>query len=284
MNILVKAGILLSVVFLVTAGFAAEKLVCGFEQDELALWPISIYTGKGDSNEIVYSIPYYNAFLTRPSPANVTQGSRALCHEIFATTVPSNKTFKINAYRYQSWATISAERLLDSTRGNYGEWTGPLDWGSDHFCTLFSLFHTVDKLPTDLQDWSAYDYIYFDVKTTAARVVLKASVHGKYRPSHFRIFEVEPGQFYTACLPIKDLAWVSRLDLSDPKDFRISLRDVKGATDIYIDNIRLVTKDVVPAYPVVTDNRPLEPWLLTSMYKPPMEPLPAPSIMARVTG
>ncbi|MFH0920721.1 MAG: T9SS type A sorting domain-containing protein [Fibrobacterota bacterium] len=284
MNAILKTGVLLWVVLFVNTGWAAEKLVCGFEQDELAVWPISIYAGKGDSNEIVYSIPYYNAFLTRPAPAHVTQGSRALCHEIFADAVPGNKTFKINAYRYQSWATISAERLLDSTRGNYGEWTGPLDWGSDHFCTLFSLFHVADQLPADLQDWSAYDYIYFDVKTTLAKVVLKASVHGKLRPSHFRIFEVEPGQYYTACLPIKDLAWVSRLDLSDIKDFRISLRDVKGVTDIYIDNIRLATKDVVPAYPVVTDNRPLEPWLLTSMYTPPVEPPPAPSIMARVTG
>ncbi|MFH0919275.1 MAG: T9SS type A sorting domain-containing protein [Fibrobacterota bacterium] len=274
----------LAVLSALTVSFSAEKLLCGFEQDEMATWPLSINSGKGDTNEIVYTIPYTNGILTQHTPAVATQGTWTLYHEIFAVTVPGNQLFRRQAYRYQSWAAITSEQLFDSTRANVGEWLGPLDWGTDRFGTLFSLFHTLDKLPADLQDWSAYDYVYFDVKTTTAEITLKVSLHGKYRPSQLRFYKVAPGQFFTLCVPIKDMDWVSRLDLSDLKDFKISLRDVKGVTQIYIDNIRLVTKDVAPVLPLVTDNRPLEPWLLTSIYKPPVASPPTPAIMNRVTG
>jgi len=274
----------LAILGVLTASYSAEKLFCGFEQDEMATWPLTINSGKGDTHEIVYTIPYGNGILTRHDSANATQGSWTLYHEIFPATVPGNQLFRRQAYRYQSWAAITAEKLFDSTRANAGEWLGPLDWGTDRFGTLFSLFHTVDKLPADLQDWSAYDYAYFDVKTTAAEITLKVSLHGKYRPSQLRFYTVAPGQFYTISVPIKDMDWVSRLDLTDIKDFKISLRDVKGVTEIYIDNLRLVTQEVTSVLPLVTDNRPLEPWLLTSIYKPPVASPPVPAIMNRVTG
>ncbi|OGS37734.1 MAG: hypothetical protein A2293_09825 [Elusimicrobia bacterium RIFOXYB2_FULL_49_7] len=275
---------LLAILSILTSVFSAEKLFCGFEQEEMTTWPLSINAGKGDSNEIVYTIPYSNGILIRHDPTVATQGAWTLCHEIFASTVPTNKIFRRQAYRYQSWAAISGEKIFDSTRANGGEWLGPLDWGTDRFSTIFALFHVIDKLPTDLQDWSGYDYVYFDVKTTTAKIMLKVSLHGKYRPSSPRFYEVEPSQFYTVCVPIKDMDWVSRLDLSDIKDFKIAVRDVKGVTEIYIDNIRLVTKDVSPVFPPLIDPSPLGPWLSTSIYKPPVEPPPTPVIMNRVTG
>src|SRR3989339_59763 len=270
--------------------FSAEKLICGFEQAEMASWDatvpdVSIYAGKGDANEIVYSIPYYTGFLTRQDAVNATEGEWFNCHEIFAGSPPANKLFRSHASWYQDYSEIARSRFFDSTRTWLASYTGAVEYNVNRFNVLFSLFRIIDKLPDDLQDWSSYDYIYFDIKSTDAAVELWAMVQANDRPANRALYFLTPGQYVTARFPLKDLAWVSNLDLSDVKDFRIYVRNVHGATNIFIDNIRLATADVTPTLPLLTETNSIkEPWLLTSVYKPPVASPPAYTVQTHQTG
>ncbi|MFH0918728.1 MAG: T9SS type A sorting domain-containing protein [Fibrobacterota bacterium] len=246
---------------------------------------VSIYAGKGDTNEIVYSVPYYTGFLTRHDAANATQGEWFNCHEIFASSPPAIKLFRHHASWYQDYSEITSSRFFDSTRTWLGGYTGAVEYVVNRFNVMFSLFRIIDKLPADMQDWSGYDYVYFDVKSTDAAVELWAMVQASDRPANRALYFITPGQYFTVRFPLKDLAWVSNIDLTDVKDFRIYVRNVHGATNVFIDNIRLVTTDVAPILPLLTEaNSIKEPWLLTSVYKPPVTPPPAYTVPVHQTG
>ncbi|MFH0919840.1 MAG: T9SS type A sorting domain-containing protein [Fibrobacterota bacterium] len=264
---------------------ATETLLCGFEQDEMAAWPLSVMAGKGDTNEIAYQGGVEVSFLTRHVPAEATQGEWALCHEMFSSNPPANELVRFRASMFQDWSYLSPNRLLDTTRTSFYEFNGPVDYNVQYFCTLFRLFRVMDRLPAEKQDWTGYDYLYVDVRTTRAQVFVWVGFEGKYRPSNTVEFEVDTGSFHTLRIPLKDMAWVGDEDMTDVKNLMIMMRDVKGPTTIFMDNIRLVTKEVAPVLPVLNPReRVLVPRLLTTYFKPPATPPPAPVTLTRSTG
>ncbi|MFH0921959.1 MAG: T9SS type A sorting domain-containing protein [Fibrobacterota bacterium] len=272
---------------------ASERLLCGFEPQEMAAWPVSVWNGMGDTNEVAYFGNAYYAqtyvsWMTRHDPVSATQGEWTLCEKIFNGTVPDNKQIMAGASLYRDWNTLSGSlRPLDSTRTFYGENFDAAWWMSDRYMLIFSLYRTLDGLPDSLQDWSGYDFVYFDAKSTDANAHLQARIEARQRPTGKVTFSIPAGgAFHTVRIPLRQLAWVSHIDsaqLSDIKNFRIMIRNVFGPTTIFIDNIRLATADEPTQYPVVDPmENPLEPWLLTSQYKPPASP-PI-RVPERVTG
>ncbi|MFH0920242.1 MAG: T9SS type A sorting domain-containing protein, partial [Fibrobacterota bacterium] len=274
---------------------SAERLFCGFEQTELASWHLT--SSDAGNNDLIYDGPEYNqayvGWLTSESVSDVTQGTRALCHEIWASTPPVAKLFRFHAFMWQDWTWLTNANYVngglagawDPTRTTYHEYFGNVEWNARRFGPLVNLVNTVDRLPDSLRDWSAFDYLYVDVKSTAARIALWIYYYGKDRPSHRRTFIINPGNFVTLRVPIKEMAWIGGLDLSSIKNLRVELCNAEGPTKIFIDNIRLVTEDVVPALTVLDDPAPITPWLLTSPHQAPRDqPIPVVNIPSRVTG
>ncbi|MFH0920340.1 MAG: T9SS type A sorting domain-containing protein [Fibrobacterota bacterium] len=290
---LMRRGSYLSVVMLFVlsqAAFSGERLLCGFEEAELSPWPLSAtdagdgdikYKGGGDRADV--------GWLTSQGVGNATQGTRALCHEIFAANPTASKMVRFQS-RWQDWSWLTSTGYdggaggWDSTNTHYEEYTGNVEWNVNRFCSMFSLFRTIDMLPDSLQDWSGFDYLYFDVKSTAAKIWLWVQVRGKDRPSHRCVYGIEPGQFVTVRVPIREMGWVGNLDMTDIKNLRIMLRKAEGVTQVFIDNVRLATADVAPALPVVDDPAPVAPWLLTSWHNTPQTPHPNVDIPAKITG
>jgi len=292
-----RATIIIVMIVLLTASlFAGEQLLCGFEEAEMASWIsasnttfyISTTLINNDS-EKVYRCNSGVAgaivsFHTRKSPANATEGEWTLFHPIYSSGAPTSVLIRSHADWFQNWNALSSGKYLDSN-DVCGDFDGPIDYSVNRYCTIFGLFRLIDRLPAAIQDWSAYDYLYFDVKSTDAKVWLWVRYEGKYRPSNRCEYEIEAGQYYTVCVPIKRMAWLNDEDMTDIKDFTIQLRNVTGATHMYIDNLRLVTSDIAPIHPAIHPDKPiLEPWLLTTQYKPPVAPPPAATVPARVTG
>ncbi|MFH0921738.1 MAG: T9SS type A sorting domain-containing protein [Fibrobacterota bacterium] len=285
---------LMLLTLLATSGWSLERLFCGFEQAELSTWPVGIYSSIGDANNIGYyglNTAPNAVWISSHDAANASQGEWALRHEIYPNSVPSNMNIRQGTDVYQNWNWISNggsgyDQVWDSTRAYYGEYNGDAEWNINRFCGLFTLLRTLPQLPDSLRNWSAFDYAYIDVKSTAADAYFWIYVFGKDRWTEPRVFHVPAGNTYsTLRLPIKDMAWAGNLDFSDVRNFRIVLRETKGVTTIFIDNIRLVTADVAPALSVINDTRPIIPRLLTSWHKPPVAAPPAPPVgLSRVTG
>ncbi|MFH0919130.1 MAG: PKD domain-containing protein [Fibrobacterota bacterium] len=284
--------------------YAGEQVLCSFEHAEMAAWIDSsrnIWDGfdfdtsttkVNNDTEKVYRcvsgvMTPIVSFQTRKSPANATNGEWTLFHPIYSSGAPNEVLIRSHAEWFQNW--LGQGGLVD---GGYldsnhipGDYDGPVDYSVNRYCTLFGLFRLIDRLPTALQDWSGYDYLYVDVKSTSATIDFWLRFEGRYRPSNRCQYRIQPGQYYTLRLPIKQMAWLSNEDMTDVKDFTLQLRNTTGPTNIYIDNIRLVTADVASALPVVDpDSKLLAPWLLTTQYKPPVEPVPATPVLQRTTG
>ncbi|MFH0922284.1 MAG: sialidase family protein, partial [Fibrobacterota bacterium] len=272
---------------------SAERLFCGFEQAELATWPLtSSDAGDGD---LKYLGPSYNqayvTWITSESASDVTQGTRALCHEVWSSNPVSTKLVHFQASLWQDWSWLTnsgyggGAGAWDSTRTGYGEYFGNVEWNARRFCPLVSLQGTVDRLPDSLRNWSGFDYLYIDVKSTVANIALWVYLFGKDRPSHRRIFVVDVGSYVTLRVPIREMAWAGGLDLSNTKNLRIELCNAEGPTKVFIDNIRLATADVTPLLTVVNDSTPVIPWLLTSPHQPPRkQAIPVVDVPTRVTG
>ncbi|MFH0920236.1 MAG: T9SS type A sorting domain-containing protein [Fibrobacterota bacterium] len=274
---------------------SAERLFCGFEQAELATWPLtSADAGDGDLTYIGSSSNQpYVAWLTSESASDVTQGTRALCHEIWSNNPVSAKLVRFQAPLWQDWTWLTNADYIngggagawDSTRTAYHEYFGNVEWNARRMCPLVSLMGTVDRLPDSLRDWSDFDCLYIDVKSTAARISLWVYLFGKDRPSHRRTYNVDAGNYVTLRVPIREMAWVGGLDLSNTKNLRIELCNAEGPTKIFIDNIRLATADATPSLAVVNDTTPVVPWLLTSPHQPPRnQAIPVVDVPTRVTG
>src|SRR3989339_675587 len=86
--------------------FSAERLFCGFEQAELATWPLtSSDAGDGDLKYIGSSSDQpYVSWLTSESASDVMQGTRALCHEIWPINPVSTKLVRFQASLWQDWS------------------------------------------------------------------------------------------------------------------------------------------------------------------------------------
>jgi len=274
---------------------SVERLFCGFEQTELASWTLT--SSDAGDNDLIYDGPNYNQayvhWLTSESVSDVTQGTRALCHQIWASNPPTAKLFRFHAFMWQDWTWLTnadytnggGAGAWDPTRTRYHEYFGNVEWNARRFGPLVNLVGTLDRLPDSLRDWSAFDYLYVDVKSTAARIALWVYYYGKDRPSHRRTYVIEAGNYATLRVPIKEMAWVGSLDLCSVKNLRVELCNAEGPTKIFIDNIRLATEDIVPALPVLDDPAPVVPWLLTSPHEPPRDQaIPVIDIPSRVTG
>src|SRR3989339_1522215 len=99
------AMVLLCMGILSLSVLSAERLFCGFEQTELAAWPLTASdAGDGD---LKYLGPNYNqayvTWITSESASDVTQGTRALCHEIWASNPVSTKLVHFNGSLWQAW-------------------------------------------------------------------------------------------------------------------------------------------------------------------------------------
>ena len=286
---------LIIIVFTISL-FAGEQLLCGFEETEMTSWMeasnttfyISTTLINNDSEKVYRCnsgvMGAIVSFQARKSPANATEGEWTLFHPIYSSGAPTNVLIRSHADWFQNWSNLSSGKYLDSN-DVCEDFDGPIDYSVNRYCTIFALFRLIDRLPAAIQDWSSYDYIYFDVKSTDAKIWLWVRFEGKYRPSNRCQYEIEAGQYYTVCVPIKKMAWLNGEDMTDIKNFTIQLRNVTDATNMYIDNIRLVTSDINPTYTVIHPDKPvLEPWLLTTQYKSPMASPPAVIVPSRTTG
>src|SRR3989339_553131 len=128
------AMVLLCMGILSLSVLSAERLFCGFEQAELAAWLLaSSDAGDGDLKYVGSSSNQAGAsvcWITSESPSDVTQGTRALCHEIWASNPVSTKLVHFQASLWQDWSWLSNSGYgggggaWGPARTRYGEYFG----------------------------------------------------------------------------------------------------------------------------------------------------------------
>jgi len=113
-------------------------------------------------------------------------------------------------------------------------------------------------------DWSAYDRLRFDVHSTEAPAVLgvrlrdKSAPRGRYGPHGIKttvaVFTVPKATTVTCEFPLAEMARIAEADLSKIHWMHIRRNGSEGKTLVFIDNIRLLTKDAKEQeeYPLVT--------------------------------
>ena len=112
-------------------------------------------------------------------------------------------------------------------------------------------------------DWSAYDRLRFDVHSTDAPAVLAVRVRDMIATDRklahgiktaLAVFRVPKGRTVTCEFPLARMARAAELDLSQVHWAHIRLNGNEGPTVLFVDNLRLLTRDATAkaVYPLVT--------------------------------
>jgi len=275
-----------AVLLVLSLAFSAEKMLCGFEPEELVSWPnLTILDTNG--NDIGYGGPASVGFMVSRDTLEATQGDYVFKNTIYAGAVPADfLSVRRYASRFQDWSQLVND--WDPLRVPLGEYGGPADWLCSRFTNIFAMYHVLNQMPL-LNNWTGYKWLCVDVRTTEAPATLRVQVEGAEKLSHYRHYQVTPNGWQTLCFPLAEVAWVQGLDLSLIVNLRIILCNTTGPTTLFMDNIRLTDGDTAASpYAQLLDNSPLFPWEIGSGWwgKSPLTETPPPVYVptTRVTG
>jgi len=210
-----------------------EMLLMGFEQDEVMAWAPAIERSNDElavrTKPPVRYQPFWQKLRLRRGDAS--QGEWALTQYM----------------RYSFGNGDDTPALV------YG---GPNDdvfrWYLAPFCTA-GWFR--DVLPAD---WSAYDRLRLDVKSTESEFEFFVGLEDEEcEPPVERRFAVEAGEWTTVELDLKELAAARGLDLTKMVNLWLFPLRNTGCSEVRIDNIRLARADAPTALRVVRDTGPM---------------------------
>ncbi|MFH0980827.1 MAG: hypothetical protein V2A79_04740 [Planctomycetota bacterium] len=144
------------------------------------------------------------------------------------------------------------------------------------------------------RDWSAYDRLRIDVYATGNPVVLGVRVHDASgamssrgylgKRTELAVFKVPKEKQVTLDFPMAEMAEVGEVDLSQVRGFLIQLNGYAGEAEMYVDNIRLVTRKAAEQdakYPLIAMEGKARPFARKVIYRPTQR---FPEKMKRKTG
>ncbi|MFH1024950.1 MAG: sialidase family protein [Planctomycetota bacterium] len=132
------------------------------------------------------------------------------------------------------------------------------------------------------RDWSGYDRLRIDVYSQGAPVVLGMRVQDASGPksrkgyhaglrTDLAVFNVPREKQVTLDFPMADMARVAEMDLSKAMGFLIQVNDYKGNAEMFLDNIRLVTKGAAEKdvrHPLMKMEGEIQPFKRKVVYNP----------------
>ena len=221
--------------------------------------PVTIYADVGSRDRPI----------ARLYKTGATHGKYAMC---YAGPIPGWRMAKLAA--------------AGDPRGAGGQGSAPhvgsYHSRAEHFwqreCNIIddALAHSRDR-----RDWSAYDRLRIDVYAKGNPAVLGLLVQDssglatKYGRMGLRTalaeFRVPRDRQVTIDFPLADMARVGELDLAKAMGFVLQLHGFQGEAEIFIDNIRLLTKAAAKAdakYPLIAMEGPVRPFARKVIYRP----------------
>ncbi|OGS36121.1 MAG: hypothetical protein A2293_05420 [Elusimicrobia bacterium RIFOXYB2_FULL_49_7] len=273
------------VMMITTNCWSLEKLICGFEKEELTLWPgLNLVDSSG--TDYGYNGAQAIGFVIRKDSNEATEGSYHFIHEVYpaAPTAGFLSTRRYASW-YQDWSML--QNYWDSSRVPVGEYGGPADWQSTRFANLYNMYKIL-TLMDSLKKWSGYKWLCIDAKISEESATLRVNVEDRWKQSNYRHYLLTPGGWKTLCFPLADIVRVQDLDLSEIINLRILLCRTTGPCVIEFDNIRLLDTLGNISDPLVYDNSPLFPWIIGSGWwgNSPLKSAPPPVYVPqeRITG
>ncbi|MFH0982410.1 MAG: hypothetical protein V2A79_12845 [Planctomycetota bacterium] len=124
------------------------------------------------------------------------------------------------------------------------------DWFYQRSCNMFD---SALRNKDGRQDWSGYELLRFDIfseKSPAVIVCRVFDASGPKIPAHYlglrsnlSLFKVPQDKQVTCEFPLAEMARVAEMDLSKMTGLVLRVNGYEGDADIFVDNIRLVTKE-----------------------------------------
>lgn len=296
MSAMPVAGVaLLLVVAPVVADTEGVRLLAGFEPEEwsakLGRWE---YIGKPQLERVPAG--WKGEKIESPDAVGdegfqiidgVPSSSR---HMPGALMVPRHATQGRFAFRFLSqfremgsWANLA--RLVQG-KGGFpfaGELASepgydPFDWYFQRFC------HVWRQAWNETTDWSGFDRLRFDVTSVGAPVILGVRVRDGVGPrinagptgirTALGTFHVPADRTVTCDFPLAEMARTAELDLGKVHRYHIRINGLvegRTPTDLFLDNIRLVTKEAAAdgTIPVVPMDGEVRPFVRPVFARPP---------------
>jgi hypothetical protein len=168
-----------------------------------------------------------------------------------------------------------------TARPPLGDYHDPADWYYQRYEQILNdtLANRTGARP---RDWSAYEFLRFDVLSQGAPAVLGMRVHDMNGPTiparpwglrtSLAVFKVPADKHSTCEFPLGGLARIGELDLTKAWGLNLRVNGYDGEATLYIDNVRLVTKAAAGAdarLPLVKMEGEARPFARQVPYYPP---------------
>ncbi|MFH1022035.1 MAG: sialidase family protein [Planctomycetota bacterium] len=240
---------------------------------------VFIFAGQsaaGEGGELIYSFegkPELGKFLPGPEikedtadliTARTQYGLTARLEKKHATQGEWALVHKITKGHYNMLPQFASGKTPGLVaRPPLADFHNPADWYYQRFEQILNdtLARRSGVKP---RDWSAYTVLRFDVTSEGAPAVLGMRVHDLNGPSiparpwgvrtALAIFKVPADKPSTCEFPLAEMARVGEMDLSRIWGINLRVNGYEGEATLYIDNVRLATKDAVAAedkFPIV---------------------------------
>ncbi|MFH0918726.1 MAG: putative Ig domain-containing protein [Fibrobacterota bacterium] len=221
-----------------------------------AVWTTAI--GAEQNVQVLYSAAECSTYFATTGAENIS----ASYPIIIDATSPydSGGNPWIKEYQQGSYSGLTAQPPVN-------DYHNILDWYHQRYTQL--LDDELSNRSAAPRNWSAYNYIRFDVYSTlsdatlgmlvkdASGPTLSAQHVGMYTP--VAKFRVPAGQWSTCNFPLKALADIGELDLTRIQGFSLRFDGYFGDTELRIENIRLVGSGA-PDYPLVEMEGDVKPF------------------------
>ncbi|MFH1023708.1 MAG: sigma-70 family RNA polymerase sigma factor [Planctomycetota bacterium] len=122
-------------------------------------------------------------------------------------------------------------------------------------------------------DWSGYERLRFEMTIPDAEGVVGVRIEDAgFRRTQLRVFAIPKGKTVTVDMDMAGAAAAAELDLKKILRYRLRLDGLSAKSLIYLDNVRLVASggEGQGSYPLVTDDRPCEPFARKLIAPPPI--------------
>ncbi len=234
--------------------YQAEKLIVGFEQEELSRgahisrqekagresWFFLLERPEGFDFAARFEWPggTNRAWTWRCRPGAHTEGELALV----TTVAPVDHEKQTAAYRRTEFLSY----FYPNVRRGFVE-----------VRPLMTSFQWLVKARGDLRDWSGYDLLWVDIRCDAALVELRLALEDNLlEPPVMRTYKIPAGEWVTLELDLKEAVRVRGLDLARITNFWLMGRP-SVRTTVRIDNIRIVKRGVPAPNELLRDNSPM---------------------------
>lgn len=241
-----------------TAHPAGEKVLLGFEEDEVKAWTAAL---KGERTE-----------------AKTKDGSPHVVFRTAPTGSPSAQEWKLFKNKATQGDYAMALHLIGSEPFPFELPDAPK--------RLHAIFRTHGIRNQGLNtcgtfrrilpvDWSAYDRLRLDVYCAEVAQTIRVQLEDEeIQPPLDRSFVVKPGAWRTLEIDLGEAAKVRRLDLKRMATLTVAVVKVDGKTPAYpgalLDNVRLGLASALAKLPVIHDKSSLE---LPEYYKASRDPV-----------